>query len=134
MLALCPPPLYHLGMNPSPIDVFGLAEKRLAWIGQRQSVLAQNIANANTPGYAAQDVTPFRDVLAQMERQTESGGSSQSAASVAKKTVEAKSLNGNAVVMDEQLEKVAESDTAHQLASNLYKKYVNLFKVAIGRA
>ena len=29
---------------------------------------------------------------------------------------------------------VAETDTAHQLAMNLYKKYASLFKTALGRA
>ena len=30
--------------------VFDLAEQRLAWLDQRQRMLAQNVANANTPG------------------------------------------------------------------------------------
>ncbi len=109
-------------MNTVPTDIFSLAEKRLDWIGQRQSVLAQNIANANTPGYVARDVTPFSEILAGTTQQT--GGVAVTAA---------RSLDGNAVVLDEQLEKVAETDTAHQLAANLYKKYVSLFKTAIGR-
>jgi flagellar basal-body rod protein FlgB len=123
-------------MNPASIDIFALSEKRLAWIGQRQGVLAQNIANANTPGYVARDVKPFAEVLAAQTQQTESDSlipiSSGAAASSVPST-SGRSLDGNAVVLDQQLEKVAETDTAHQLASNLYKKYVSLFKTAIGR-
>ena len=114
-------------MDLSSIDVFALAGKRLAWIDQRQAVLAQNIANANTPGYAARDITPFSAVLAaEAER---AGGDSTTRPSPA---ASGNSLN-KAVVLDEQLEKVAETDTAQQLTANLYKKYVGLFKTAIGR-
>lgn len=107
----------------------------MVWTGQRQDVLAQNIANANTPGYAARDVTAFKDVLAAQDRR-EAGGvllaSTQSPGSLDRANA-AKSLDGNAVVLDEQLEKVAETDSANQLAMNLYKKYVGMFKTAIGR-
>jgi len=122
-------------MNAPPIDVFALAEKRLAWAGQRQSVLAQNIANANTPGYAARDVKPFKDVLA-ASAQREAGGSTLAATQPAARPDRANaavSLDGNAVVLDEQLERIAETDAAHQLAMSLYKKYSSMFKTALGR-
>ena len=32
---------------------------RLAWLGSRQTVLARNVANANTPGFKADDLEPF---------------------------------------------------------------------------
>jgi flagellar basal-body rod protein FlgB len=120
-------------MNPISTDVFGLAEKRLAWIGQRQAVLAQNIANANTPGYAARDVKPFSEVLAAQAQQAGSTDNPTGAESSSDRTASGRSINGNAVALDEQLEKIAETDTAHQLATNLYKKYVSLFRTAIGR-
>ena len=121
-------------MNTSPIDVFALAEKRMAWAGQRQNVLAQNIANANTPGYAARDVMAFKDVLASQRQPA--GGLALASGRLPgglDRTNAAKSLDGNAVVLDEQMEKVAETDSAHQLAMSLYKKYTGMFKTAIGR-
>ncbi len=122
-------------MDTASTDVFAIAEKRLSWIDQRQSVLAQNIANANTPGYAARDVTSFSDFLARSAQPTAGNGLVQSVSLTSPQTVTAAgtSIDGNSVALDEQLEKVAETDTAHQLATNLYKKYVSLFKVAIGR-
>jgi flagellar basal-body rod protein FlgB len=121
-------------MNSAPPDIFDLAEQRLKWIDQRQAVLAENIANANTPGYAAKDITPFSEVLAAQARQAASGSAigSGSRAGV-DATATSRSINGNAVVLDEQLEKVAETDTAQQLAMNLYKSYNGLFRTAIGR-
>ena len=121
-------------MSSYPKDVFALAEKRLEWTGQRQSVLAQNIANANTPGYAARDVKSFNEVLAAQAQPSVVGGfSGASNRSVADLTTTNRSIDGNAVVLDEQLEKVAETDTANQLAMNMYKKYQSMFRTAIGR-
>jgi flagellar basal-body rod protein FlgB len=123
-------------MNPASLDVFALAEKRLDWIGQRQSVLAQNVANANTPGYAARDIKPFSDFLAADAQQTATDGFMSISTGPAPPRDPATSeitLNGNSVVLDEQLEKIAATDTAHQLATNLYKKYVSLFKTVIGK-
>jgi flagellar basal-body rod protein FlgB len=123
-------------MNPTSPDVFALAEKRLDWIGQRQSVLAQNVANANTPGYVARDIKPFSDFLAADAQQTASGGfTSVSSGPLPPRdpATSAISLNGNSVALDEQLEKIAAMDTAHQLATNLYKKYASLFKMVIGK-
>ena len=122
-------------MNTLPIDIFALAEKRAAWAGQRQNVLAHNIANANTPGYAARDVKAFKDVLAAQHRHDAEGLTLASIRLPGSldRTNAAKSLDGNAVVLDEQMEKVAETDAAHQLAMGLYKKYAGMFKTAIGR-
>jgi flagellar basal-body rod protein FlgB len=135
LLALYQSALYHQDMDTAAPNVFAMAEKRLAWIGQRQSVLAQNIANANTPGYAARDIKPFSQVLADQAEQTEDGFTLASTGSQAPGDpgAPAITLDGNSVVLDEQLEKVAETDTAHQLATNLYKKYESLFMTAIGK-
>ena len=104
--------------------------------GQRQAVLAQNIANANTPGYVARDVKPFKEVLAAQAQQTAGSRFATAAASskgVADPTVTERSMNGNAVVLDEQMEKVAETDNSNQLAMSLYKKYQSMFRTALGR-
>lgn len=121
-------------MNQISKDVFALAEKRLEWTGQRQSVLAQNIANVNTPGYTARDVKSFDQVLAaQAHPSAGGGGFGVSNRPVVDLTMTNRSIDGNAVVLDEQLEKVAETDTANQMAMNLYKKYQSMFRTAIGR-
>jgi flagellar basal-body rod protein FlgB len=109
------------------MDVFQLAEQRLAWTGQRQAVLAQNIANANTPGYGARDVQPFAAYLAGAGRRDGGPGAAKT-----DKVAAERSPDGNAVTLDQQLVKMAETDTDNQLAMTLYKKYVGLFRTAIG--
>lgn len=45
-----------------PLYLFGLASAESRWLTIRQTVVAQNVANANTPGYKAMEVQPFDDV------------------------------------------------------------------------
>ncbi len=46
-----------------PIHLFDLASRQKSWLSTRQTLIAGNIANVNTPGYRALDLTPFEDVL-----------------------------------------------------------------------
>jgi flagellar basal-body rod protein FlgB len=45
-----------------------------------------------------------------------------------------RSPNGNAVSLDQQAMKVAETDQAHALAVGLHRKYLALFRAALGRS
>ena len=46
-----------------PVTLFDLAAQQARWLSVRQSSVAGNIANVNTPGYRAADVEPFEKVL-----------------------------------------------------------------------
>ncbi len=46
-----------------PIHLFDLASRQIQWLSVRQAVVAQNVSNASTPGYAARDVAAFQDVM-----------------------------------------------------------------------
>lgn len=50
-------------MPTPPVNLFDLATQQAQWLSLRQSAVAGNIANANTPGYRAVDVEPFEAVL-----------------------------------------------------------------------
>ena len=45
------------------IQLFEVASRQAEWLSVRQSVVSGNIANANTPGFRARDVSPFEAVL-----------------------------------------------------------------------
>ncbi|WP_156381976.1 MULTISPECIES: flagellar basal body rod protein FlgB [unclassified Aureimonas] len=45
------------------VYLFGLASRRAEWLSNRQAVVAENIANANTPGFKAKDIKPFGEVM-----------------------------------------------------------------------
>jgi flagellar basal-body rod protein FlgB len=46
-----------------PVNIFALSSQHNRWLSIRQTAVAQNIANANTPGYKAVDVEPFEAAL-----------------------------------------------------------------------
>jgi flagellar basal-body rod protein FlgB len=128
-------------MDPTQIGLFDLAERRLAWADRRQAVLAQNIANANTPGFQPHDLKPFAAALDHANSVTPvrtqpnhlagtAGGASQAELVERPRT---RAPDGNAVTLDEQLVKVANTETAHALVTTIYKKYLGMFAMALGR-
>ena len=119
--------------------LFDLAEKRLAWIDRRQGLLAQNIANANTPGYKAKDLSPFAQALSKaapslaVTSPMHIGGSTSVAATLLQDRPSERAPDGNAVSVEDQLTKVADTDGAQALVTNLYKKYLGLFHTVLGK-
>lgn len=59
-------------------DIFGIHEQALLLRGQRTQLIANNIANAETPGYLARDID-FKQVLSQYQTSQLQDGSSDSA-------------------------------------------------------
>ena len=45
------------------LAIFAIASQRTQWLAARGSALANNIANADTPGFKARDVAPFETAL-----------------------------------------------------------------------
>ncbi len=45
------------------IHIFSIGFERNRWLAARLSVIATNVANADTPGYKARDVMPFEATL-----------------------------------------------------------------------
>jgi flagellar basal-body rod protein FlgB len=129
-------------MTAVPNDLLKLTERRMAWLEARQRVLAGNVANADTPGYQPRDVRSFASVLAGA-----TGGPPLAATNprhLASKhdpmgarpdrSAQDRSPNGNAVSLDREALKVAETDSAHALAATLHKRYLGLFRTALGRS
>jgi flagellar basal-body rod protein FlgB len=127
-------------MNAKHIGLFDLAEHRLAWASQRQAVLAQNIANANTPGYKPHDVQPFTRALASVqpvapERTQPNHLTGTLAAAAPNEVVDRTHMHaadGNAVSLDEQLVKLADTETTHSFVTSIYRAYLGMFNTALG--
>jgi flagellar basal-body rod protein FlgB len=122
-----------------PIGLFALAEHRLAWIDARQRVLAQNIANADTPGYRARDVASFDDVLGsfgvEMARTSPLHLASLSRGGSGSAIVGGeRAPDGNAVVLEDQMTKVADDENSQALTSNIWHSYMGMFMTALGHA
>ncbi len=127
-------------MDPTRIGIFDLAQRRMAWADRRQAVLARNIANANTPGFRAADVRDFAATLAGSmgiePTRTQPGhlpGTAPSLVGLALNRPRTHSPDGNTVALDQQLTKVADTETIQSLTTTIYKKYMGLFGIALGK-
>jgi flagellar basal-body rod protein FlgB len=129
-------------MDPTQIGLFDLAEKRLVWTAQRQSVLAANIANANTPGFQARDVQSFESVLSgsgsiepvRTQSAHMAGTIPTGMASLITTPPDARALDGNSVALDQQLTKVADTETTQALVTSIWKEYMGMFNTALGKS
>lgn len=128
-------------MDPGKLALFRLAEQRLAWLDRRQEVLAQNIANADTPGYAAKDLPPFAAVLARTgaaapartDARHLSGTLGPAPRARPEQVAPERTPAGNAVQIERELMKVSDTETHHSLALGIMRKYLSLFRTALGR-
>ena len=132
-------------MDISSIPLFERITQRMSWLGERTRVLSQNIANADTPGYKPKDVKPL-DFEAEMRKlapvepartsQKHMNGtmppSGEFDVKKSKKFYE-QAREENAVVIEEQMMKLSESQVSYNMMVNLYRKHVDMFKTAIGR-
>ncbi len=124
--------------------LLSLLGKRMDWLGQRQKVLAQNIANADTPEFVPHDLKP-QEFRRMVERQftptlkpeaTQAGHIQSSSLRADERSIEQKERyetapSGNAVVLEEQLIKVAQTQSDYNAITNLYKKQVAMMKMAL---
>ncbi|MEZ5669588.1 MAG: flagellar basal body protein [Alphaproteobacteria bacterium] len=119
-------------MNLDRLPLFALMREDMQWTSERMSVLAENVANADTPGYRARDLArPDFQQMLQNLRSADGGGELQVEQSEQAYEI---TLSGNSVVLDEQMMKVADTSTRYQLISGLYSKHIRLFKLALGGA
>jgi len=130
----------------SSIGLFALADKRLQWLGARQGVLAENVANADTPGWKSRDLKPFAAVLAQSalgQRLDFASAPVQTnpmhmagtlpGEAEAQRLRDERAPDGNEVSLDKELEKIAQTDSDNEAVTAIYHKYIGMFRAALGR-
>lgn len=132
-------------MDISQMTLFRMAREKMSWLGQRQAVLAQNIANANTPSYRSKELAPIdfdRELRSiQPVRMAATTGNHLDGTVVPPehkvqrdrlRDVYEVNPDGNSVVMEEQLIKVSDTQVQYQLATNIYHKNLKMFRMALG--
>ena len=123
-------------------EIFDVAEKRLAWASERQAVLARNIANLSTPGFQAMDTPDFQQVLSgtlgvQPVRTNPNHMSGTIDPGMSARTIPettARTADKNGVQLEEQLMKVADTETMHSTVTAIFKSYMTMFNTALGKA
>lgn len=134
-------------MTIDDIPLFSMLKGRLSYLNQRQQVIGQNVANSDTPGYVPHDLKAFT-VSSDGARPTASlalapvmtnaahlpgtkpstatsGWASQTAPDSETR------LDGNKVVLEEEMIKMQDARLNYETALGLYQKSVSLIQMAI---
>ena len=134
--------------DPTQMTVFSMLKARLQMLGERQKVIAENVANVSTPGYVPSDIDqdafaatlqrtvgqgagPARTAMAvtQAGHMTPQGVSSVGA--LAHRAPDSETtLDGNSVVVEEQMMKIAETRMDFETMVGLYQKSLGLLRLA----
>lgn len=132
-------------MSLNDIPLLSALTERMKWLTQRQKVLSQNVANANSPDYKAKDLAPqsFTDFLPGKGKgdvrlastdpaHIKFNDLSQNKQRAVKEIYEV-SPTGNSVSLEAEMLKVAETQLEYQMTTSLYKKHMAMYKTALGR-
>lgn len=132
-------------MDLSKFPVFRMMSEKMRWLSSRQGVLSQNVANADTPKYRPKDLKevdfaqseiekPFQVALKRTHAAHYDRTGEKSAFRSDRERDPYETLpTGNAVVLEEQLMKVAQNKHDYELITKLYRKHLQMFQIALGR-
>ena len=115
----------------SDTPYFALLRARLDFLGDRQRLIAENIANASTPGFTPRDLDAAAFDKA-MERAAKHGGdvSHVSAGRAVARPDSETTLDGNSVVLEDQAMRAMETRMQFETGLSLYQKGLQLMRMA----
>jgi flagellar basal-body rod protein FlgB len=125
------------------IPILSMLRTRMQWHQERQQILAENVANADTPNYRPRDLAQPRFeqqlpvaslALVRTERSHmvgQGGGSKFESESNPRYEVRP---GGNAVNHEDEMMKVAANQMDYEAATSLYSRSLALIKLAVGRS
>jgi len=126
------------------VPIFSMLKSQMHYLADRQQVIAQNIANSDTPGFTAKDLKPFTlpagggaaGGLApitptltspmHMAAPTQTASGSQPIDSPDSETT----LNGNSVVLEDQMMKMTQARGDYETAVTLYQQSMAMLTTA----
>jgi flagellar basal-body rod protein FlgB len=126
------------------LSIFSMLRTRMQWHQERQRLLAQNVANVDTPNFKPQDLAPLKPERADTAMQPVTLQRSQPGHIVADGGVSGRSQaerlgnfaarqSGNVVHLEDEMIKVAANQMDYQAATTLYSRSLGLIKTAIGK-
>jgi flagellar basal-body rod protein FlgB len=126
-------------MDIRQIPLFSLLSNRMSWLSARQSVLAENISNSDTPNYVARDLRPLDFAAIMRDQEFALKPQSTDARHIAPRTgfrpEEAQGEGGTptaVVSIEQEMIKLSDTQVHYQTATNLYQKAVGMFRTALG--
>ena len=126
----------------SDIPILSMLRTRMQWHQERQRVLAENVANAETPGYHARDLAPpnFEHALQTASLTMTRTDPGHIDIVDSSPFADEKNLHyevrprGNAVSHEDEMLKLAGNQMDYDAVSSLYTHSLSLIKTAIGRS
>lgn len=129
------------------LTLFAMAQRQINYLAKRQSVLSENVANANSPEYQVKDLTPvsFKDLMAApkeavhmavtnpMHISPELTSASAQFEEVNERRPEESKPDGNQVLIEDQMQKIGQVKGDYELAVNLMMKNMAMFKTALDK-
>ena len=131
------------------IGLFQAIGSKMDFLNQRQRVIAQNIANTDTPGYQPQDLVDvdfsgvLKDVInnrgTSVRLETTNPGHMPVGGSIREPRTDEQDATyevapaGNAVIMEEQLLNASRNMMDYDLVTNVLRRNVGMIQTAIGR-
>ena len=134
-------------MSVTDLPVFDALRAKMKWHQARQRVLAENVANADTPGFQARELQPlkFQSIVTEASASANDLrvtnvrhiSETQSSAEGDFRRDDDSDFDttpsGNSVVLEEQMMKVAQNQMDFQAATSLYSKSIGLLRMALGQ-
>jgi flagellar basal-body rod protein FlgB len=136
----------------SDIPLFSMLTGRMSYLSERQKVISENVANADSPGYTPHDLKPYSfqaqvqaqsqpqsPMVAGVQAMTQPGhmqaanarGGAQAQAKAVKSKDSETTLDGNSVVLEEEMMKMTESRINYEAAVSFYQKSLGMLKTAM---
>lgn len=128
----------------SDLPIFSMLRTRMHWHQERQRLLAENVANADTPNFRGRDLAPldFGKQVQQASGQLQlaltspqhlSGPNAVGGFAAEKQGKYDVRPSGNAVNLEDEMMKVASNQMDYQAAISLYSRSMGLFRTALGK-
>jgi len=126
------------------MPLFEALKGKMQWHQARQNILAENVANAETPGYRGRDLADFKfgemvdasrslATVRTNARHIATGNAGNGAfGGHAMSNVEI-TPEGNGVVLENEMMKVTENQMDYQAATSLYTRSMRMLKTALGK-
>ncbi|WP_439816012.1 flagellar basal body rod protein FlgB [Zavarzinia sp. CC-PAN008] len=132
-------------MSQPSVPLMDLLARRMEWLSVRQRVVAQNVANVNTPGYLAKDLKEpgFAALLRGQGSKLPLAGTAAGpakallgSAGAANGKVTEKGYEitptGTGVQLESEMMKLSETQMEHDTVSGLYRKNMAMIRMALG--
>lgn len=129
-------------MSLNALPLFAALGEKMKWHQVRQGVLAENVANAETPGYRARDLEQFSfesQVGATLRLAGTQPGHISASSSATGHWGEKRDSgfevtpDGNSVTLEDEMMKVTANQMDYQTMTTLYSRSMRLIRTALGR-